>query len=51
VWEPSLTPLSDFDQLPAPLAVVVPFDVAPSNTSTVLLASAVPDTVTPPVLL
>lgn len=38
-------------QLPEPLAVAVPFDVPPSKTSTVLLASAFPERVTSPVLL
>ena len=50
MWSPSETPLRFMLQLPEPLAVVVPFDWAPSKSSTVLLASAVPETVKAPSL-
>ena len=45
VWLPSGTDVSWRDQVPAAVAVVVPREAVPSKTSTVELASAVPDSV------
>ena len=45
VWLPSGTDVSSRDQVPPAVAVAVPRDVVPSKTSTVELASAVPDSV------
>ncbi len=46
-WTPSATPVRAMLQVP-PVAVVVPLEVAPSNSSTVLPASAVPAIVRSP---
>ena len=45
VWLPSGTDVSSRDQVPPAVAVAVPREVVPSKTSTVELASAVPDSV------
>jgi hypothetical protein len=50
VCAPSATPVGALLHAPPPLAVVVPRDAAPSKTSTVAAASAVPERVTFPVL-
>jgi hypothetical protein len=51
VCEPSATPDSAFVQLPAPSAAVSPFELTPSKTSMLLPGSAVPATVTLPLVL
>lgn len=49
--EPSATAVSVFDHVPALSVVVVPMESVPSKTSTVLPASADPDSHTVPVVL
>ncbi len=47
-WTPSATSVRSIDQVPPAVAVVVPLEVAPSNSSTVLAASALPARVRSP---